>query len=335
MNSEPASLDRRLLALLHATRDEGDDSARAGLNRLLRDDPAARAAMARLLVDEQALVHTLRDRDIAALLDAVPSESSSVPPASSDRRRPRPRRPWPPLWAAAAGLAFGAFGSSMVYGYIAQQREFVHVTPVEVFDPGFEDSEAAFDTNLPHAPGQWGVNAASVSVTAENGVRPLVGERMLRLGPRDEAERIRTSRAYQMIDLRPLSAAASGDSAEIRVTASFAAARGDASARYRIHAVILAVPPESANRDFWEQAEELGAVSISRNFNVPPGEDRWHTHSLRVPVPPEAKTLVLVLGALPPEDPAAEAEAHYLDDVRVDLLGLSPARPQQLSDGQH
>jgi len=109
MNPPRPALDRRLLELLHAARDQGDTAARAELNALLRTDPAARAAVARLLVDEFALSSRLREDELVALLDhdkvlpfasAAPSSSASAVPSPSHHRS------WW-AWAAAALCVLG------------------------------------------------------------------------------------------------------------------------------------------------------------------------------------------------------------------------------------
>lgn len=93
--ADPQAGGLRLLELLAAFRDHGDERARASLNDLLRVDPVARATMVRLLVDEQALMHRLRQDDIVALL-----QPGSTP--ASPRLLARSPRRFPLGWLAAA-----------------------------------------------------------------------------------------------------------------------------------------------------------------------------------------------------------------------------------------
>ena len=105
MNPPNPALERRLLELLHAARDEGDTAARTELNALLRSSPDARATVARLLVDEFALSSRLRDDELIALLDnAAPLPFASPFPETS---APRHSSLW--TWAAAAAVALGFF----------------------------------------------------------------------------------------------------------------------------------------------------------------------------------------------------------------------------------
>lgn len=273
--------------------------------------------MARLMVDEQALIQHLRDDSLLSILESRPPKPANKPRWYA----------WRPLTAAAAGLVFGALCSTVVYGFISQSQTAIHETPISVFDPGFENPSARLDRGLPHQAGEWGVNAESTIVTAENGVQPAEGQRMLRLHPRDPAEKNRVTQAYQLIDLRTLPSAEAIGLAELRLTASFAAARRDSSARYRVQAIVLAQPPDQVYEGFWEKAEEQGSVSISQKFSVPPSKpdtSPWNTISLKVPLPPAAQTLAIILGAMPPENDVQEPTVHYLDAVRVDLLTPQP-----------
>ena len=313
MNSDSTSLDHRLLALLQAVRDMHDDSARATLNELLRNDAAARAAMARLLVDEQALINRLRDDGIVSLLDPAPSAG----PAKVVRF---PRWfSWRPLTAAAAGIVIGMFCTSVVYGFVA--RRVVKLVPMAVYDPGLENAEAIMDKGVPHGAGQWGADSATV-VTAENGVQPQEGKRMLRLEPIPPEKNVKNhaSRVYQVLDLRSLPRLGVTGDAVVLVTASFFAANADVKSRYLIRAFALNETPEQATQGFWPKSQDDGVVSVAQRFETAPGNRGWHTFSLKMPLPRGAQSLVFILGAGPAEDASAETSPHYLDDVRVSVI---------------
>jgi hypothetical protein len=64
---------------------------------------------------------------------------------------------------------------------------------------------------------------------------------------------------------------------------------------------------------------------VSQRFDTKPGDPGWHTFSMKLRLPPGSKTLVLILGAVPPEDVAHQAFVHYLDEVQVSLI--SPQVP--------
>ncbi len=235
---------------------------------------------------------------------------------------------WRPLTAAAAGIVFGMFCTSMVFGFVSHRLAVSRKLPLAVYEPGMENADIVFDDGLPHQIGQWGVDAATV-VSAENGVQPREGNRMLRLEPipREKEVKNHTSRVYQVLDLGSLPMRGIVDDAEVKVTASFHAANGDVASRYLIRAVALSETPEQATRDFWSKTENDDVVSVSQRFDAPSGERGWHTFSLKIPLPRGMQSLVFILGAAPPENESAEASVHYLDDVHVSVLTSQATLP--------
>ena len=231
---------------------------------------------------------------------------------------------WRPLTAAAAGIVFGMLCTSVVFGFV-NQRVAVKEVPLLDFDAGLEDATQTLQDELPDRVGQWGMDQASV-VAAEGHVLPLQGERMLRMEPIPPQRPVKnhTSRAYQMLDLRSQPVAMLNGQTEAEVTASFCAANSDLSSRYLIRAIALDEAPETATKNFWSKVESDGVVSESQRFDTQPGKSGWHTFSLKLRLPPGSKTLVLVFGAMPPEDTSRPAFVHYLDDVQVTLLTPQP-----------
>jgi len=321
MNHDSDSLDHRLLALLHAVRDDHDASARVTLNDLLRNDASARAAMARLLVDEQALIHRLRDDGIVSLLDPAPSgvREKGLLPAHP--------YPWRPLTAAAAGIVFGMLCTSVVYGFVVQQTGAVKQVSLPVFDAGLEGIKP-LDTGLPHNLNEWGVRSATI-VPAENGVSPLEGRHMLRMEPiliNEEDENL-YSNACQVLDLRSMPEDGVSGATEVRVSASFHASPDGMKSRYVIRVVALDEPPETATKDFWSKTENEGVVSLVQRFQLAAGESGWHSFSVKMPLPQSAQSLVIMLSATSPAGAELPAPVSYLDDVRVILFASPETRP--------
>lgn len=321
MNSNSESSDHQLLALLQSVRDAQDDSARAELNELLRNNPSARAAMARLLVDEQALISRLRDDSIVSLLEPAMVGRSPAPARSTGWR------PWRPLTATAAGLLLGMFFSSVVFGFVATRIGVVKRMPLAFHSPGFEDTSLILDDGLPHRAGQWGADSAAV-VLEEYGVQPAEGQRMMRLEPipRQKDVKNHASRAYQVVDLRSL-VIPNNEEAEVQMTASFFASNSDIAATYRIRGVTLNEIPDQAMKEFWSKTDNDDAVSVSQKFETLPGDRRWHTFSVKMPLQHGAKTLVLIFAAMPPGDMSSEGSVHYLDDVQVSVFTSPQSLP--------
>ena len=262
-------------------------------------------------------------------LDAALRKEAEGEPIPTQHPVPKPTYwlQWRPLWAAAAGLVIGMFCTSVVYGFVAPRLGVVKRMLLPVFDPGLEGLKR-LDTGLPHGVDEWGVRSARI-VSAENGVRPLQGQRMLRmeptlLGKQDERH---YSHAYQVLDLRSLPLDAVSGTVEIQVTASFCAPQSKVKARYLIRAVALNEPPGTATDGLWSKAEDAGVVSLTQRFETEAGDSDWHPFSVKMPLPHSAQSLVIMLSAISPKDETTEAPVRYLDDVHVSLLTSTTALP--------
>lgn len=303
--------------LIRRCRDgEASTEELAQLNYSLREDTDFRQAYVRYINVDVAL---------SAVAKVLPMPEEPMTPS-------RPSRSawlsWRPLTAAAAGIVFGMFCTSVVFGYVAQRAALMKKIPLAVFDPGFEDVEPPLDDGLPKRVGQWGVDSARL-VPAENGVQPLEGEHMLRLEPipREKQVKNHTSRVYQLLDLRAQPQEILAGDAEVQVTASFFVTRHDFNSRYLIRVIALDEPPETATTEFWSKTERDDVVSVSQRYDRMPGDGGWQTCSLKIPLPRGAKTLVFILGAMPLEDASVQASVHYLDDVQVSLLAPDAKLP--------
>lgn len=277
--------------------------------------------------------------DAALRHAATALQAETAPPV---RNHPKERTPdttrrlwlqWRPLTAAAAGIVLGMFCTSVVYGFVVRQQA-VRVLPLPVFEAGFEKPHLVIGDGEPKAVREWSGERASV-VTAENGVTPVEGVRMSRIGQNvpGQPEKMPLARLYQMIDLSTVPAGTWDDEAEVKVEAAFCAADEGQQARFRIRAFALAEPPEDAARDFWPrvhssllQDDDL-TVSSAQWFPVKPGQKGWHRFSLKLPLPRGTRTLVVLFGAGHARNSAESPNSFYLDDVRVTLLSRQGPLP--------
>lgn len=292
-------------------------------------DEETRHLEASLKADDELADLYLRHIELEVSLEAQASSAQItrellITPSEPVTRRSTSWYAWRPLTAAAAGIVFGMLCTSMVFGFVNQRAEMKRM-PLSVFDAGLEDQKQILKDGLPDRSGQWGMDDARV-VAAEEHVRPLQGESMMRLEPipREESVKNHTSRAYQVLDLRSQPLAMMRGEIEADVSASFCASNSDSASRYLIRVIALDEAPETATKGFWSKVESDGVVSESQRFDTLPGESGWHTFSMKLRLPPGSKTLVLIFGAVPPEPPSQPAFVHYLDDVQVSLLTSEP-----------
>ena len=285
------------------------DTERAELNAWLKADAANLRRFTEAVMFEQQIrtaAHATAEQHAAADFD----------PAIV-HLKPRSRwLQWRPLMAAAAGLVIGLFSASMVFGFVVQ-RGVEKRTPLAVFAPSFENAQMPLANGFPGGPGQWSGDAARV-VAAENGVSPKEGKFMLRMEPMSKG----VPRIYQVLNLQSLPSGAGGESREIEVSASFAAADANASVRYVIRAFAVTEAPENLDAALVDPREEAIAL-VTRGMDVMPGTKGWQTFSVKIQVPRAARSLVLFFGVRTP-DKAARTSPHYLDDVRVSLITPPP-----------
>jgi hypothetical protein len=290
-----ADQQKRLFQLFAAKSDDSiTEAEHEELTQALRDDAEARRLW---------FVHQDVELGLRTQLKAVPL------------KQPNPKQwlQWRPLTAAAAGIVFGMFCTSVVFGFVAQ-RGFEKKTPLAVEQPSFEDAQMPLAKGFPDAAAHWGGDAAQV-VTAENGVRAKEGKFMLRLeaSPRGSPRFV-----YQVLDLTSLPSSAGGEMREIEISASFAAADVESSMRCMLRAFAVSEAREHLDAAWIEHRDEAMA-SASRGLDVTPESQGWKTLSLKIQVPRAARSLVLFFGVRTPDKTLPKA-AHYLDDVQVSLI---------------
>ena len=283
----------------------------AVLQELLRRD-----ANARRLLRDLAMVDTKLEQlasDAAAPMNHATSDRTSASPAQGRLLWLN----WRPLTAAAAGIVFGMFCTSVVFGFVVQ-RGFEKKTPLALVQPSFEEAQVPLVNGFPDASARWGGDEARV-VMAENGVQPKAGKFMLRLEPAAKGSpRI----IYQVLDLTSLPPVADGQMRQIEVAASFAPADASASVRYFIRAFAVAESREELDAAWIDRRDEALSSALIGLDGVP-GDQAWQTFGLRVQVPPTARSLVLFLGMRTPDKSQPRA-ANYLDDVQVSLIEPQP-----------
>lgn len=252
-------------------------------------------------------------------IDTALRQEAAGQPMPTRVTAPKPTRwlTWRPLTAAAAGIVFGMFCTSVVFGYVVQ-RGWEKKTPLAVVQPSFEDAQIPLAKGFPDASAHWGGDEAQV-VTAENGIQAKQGKFMLRMeaSPRGSPRFV-----YQVLDLASLPSSSGSEMREIEISASFAAADAESAMRYIIRAFAVFEARENLDAAWIDHRDEAIA-SASRGLDVMPGSKGWQTMGLKIQVPRAARSLVLFFGTRTPNKTLPQA-AHYLDDVQVSLIEQQP-----------
>ncbi len=229
---------------------------------------------------------------------------------------------WRPLAAAAAGIVFGMFCTSVVFGIVGQHG--VKKTPLAMLQPSFEDAQMPLAKGFPPAPALWTGDVAKV-VPRENGVTPEDGHHMLRLETTTYGKPVLFPRLYQIIALPPSGRALR----EIEVSASFASADPDSSPHYTVRAYAVNEAPERLGPDWfarhWFIQRDESIASAETCFENPLGNAKWQSIGLRMQVPGKARCLVVFFGVKNHAKSQAR-KPHYVDAVQVSFVE-SPSIP--------
>ena len=321
-SSSHRSLEQRLLHLLQAVRDTHDTSARAELNTLLRENAEARSTMARLMVDEQALINRLRDDSIVALLEPAPAAETLTPLRTSTRWFA-----WRPLTAAAAGIVFGMFSASMVFGFGVRSLERV----VSILQESFESGPAPLVTGIPQELNLWCGDESELVETYE-GVKPAQGKKMVRVLRSDFEGRVSSKPSQhgdlmRVVDVRPFLREANGGEVVMTVSALFNAAPFPEAERYDGVVTLYALGQLGSTEE--NLYEDALALSHGECRSLDRDPSRWQSASTRFLLPTGTEFVMLKLSfrrmpkgsdvqsSLP--DPVIFA-GHFVDDVRASVI---------------
>ena len=277
----------------------------AQLESCLREDADFRLTYVRYLNLDVAL---------SAVAKPVPKPETTV---TSSLPRRNVWLSWRPLTAAAAGIVFGMFCTSVVFGFVGQHHG-VKKTPLAVLQPSFEDAQMPLARGFPPAASLWTGDVSKV-VPAENGVTPKDGHHMVRLETNVHGKSILFPRLYQIIPLPPSGSALR----EIEVSASFTSADPDSSPHYTVRAYAVNEAPERLGPDWfarhWFIQRDESIASAETGFENPPGNAKWQSISLRMQVPGKARCLVVFFGVKNQAKSQAR-KPHYLDAVQVSFV---------------
>lgn len=320
-SSSHRSLEHRLLHLLQAVRDTQDTSARAELNALLRENGEARSTMARLMVDEQALINRLRDDSILALLEPASAAEPSLPTRSRWFA-------WRPLTAAAAGLVFGMFFTSGVFGVGVARRSLEKV--VSLLQEGFESGPAPLLKGMPQEASLWSGDFSEIVETYE-GVKPALGTKMARVLRSDFEGKTSSKPSLQgdlmrVVDVRPFLREANGGEVVITLSALFNAVPFPDAERYDGMVYLYALGQLGCTEESLLEDSLAHSHGGCRPLDRDPAA--WQRASARLLLPPGTE-MVLLKVSFSPVPASSESQSplpdhvtfagHFVDDVRASV----------------
>ena len=320
-SSSPRSLEYRLLRLLLAVRETQNPSARAELNMLLRENAEARPIMARLMVDEQALISRLREDGIVELLE----------PARTPKPAPRIRMRWfarRPIMAMSAGILFGLFGASVLFGFgvVGLSSEKV----MTILQESFENGSVISVKGVPQKPDQWSGDF-SQTVGENQGIKPAHGAKMIRMLRSDydgatPMERTHQGDLMRVIDVRPFLNSINNGEVMVSSSAVFNAVSYPETERYD-GAVYLYALGELGSTETTLLKESLAhSYALSRSLDKDPAT--WEKATTRLHLPAGTEYVIVKISVrrwpIEKEDPAslpnpATFNGHYVDDVRTSI----------------
>ena len=318
--ASPRTLEHRLLRLLQAARDTQDASARAELNMLLRENAESRLIMARLMVDEQALISRLRDDVIVELLEPTRAQQTTPPMRSRWLA-------WRPLTAVAAGILFGLFGASMVFGVGGRWTEKV----TSLFRESFETGPAPSMTGVPQQLNQWSGDFSEL-VGEQQGIKPAHGTKMIRMLRADfEGKSVTKLNTYgdlmKIVDVRPFTRETNGGEVVFSASALFNAATFPDAERYDGVVTLYAVDEIGSTENnllknsLAHTCNGLG-LSLDRNPTT------WESATARLQLPAGTHFVILKVSVrrMPKnKEPLSTLpnpitfSGHFVDDVRASI----------------
>jgi hypothetical protein len=227
--------------------------------------------------------------------------------------------PWRPWIAAAAGLAFGIFGASMVWAYALPMANRTAERTVSVLTEGFERANLPPPRGFPRQANEWSGDL-SAPVPAESGVTPVEGDRMARLEQVSPGAR-KFSYAWRILDLAEHSAPSAAETRKVEVSAAFHTAGEARPLRYQIRLAAFSQEPGEV-RQIWNNEPVLFDTvlqHVGRNVRVGADDPGWEVVQASMEIPAGTRSLLISLAASE-ADPASAPKNHYLDDVRVRLV---------------
>lgn len=298
--------------------DELDHLIHHCLEGYLSDSEAARLS-ALLEISAEARERYWATASVHGLLEDSLQQASLRVISGQETRAQNPAArwfQWRPLTAAAAGLAFGIFGASMVWAYALPMASRAVERTVSVLSEGFEKADLTPSRGFPRQANEWSGDV-SAPVTAESGLAPIEGDRMARLEKAASSAR-RFSYAWRILDLAEHSALDEAETRKVEVTAAFNTAGEARPLHYQIRLAAFSQEPGGVRRIWNHEPVLFDTVlqHVGRNVITSADQPGWQTVQASMELPPGTRSVVISLAAGAADDEPPPG-SHYLDNVRV------------------
>ena len=234
---------------------------------------------------------------------------------------------WRPLTAAAAGIVFGMFSASMVFGFGVRSLEKV----VSILQESFESGPAPLVAGIPQELNVWCGDESELVETYE-GVKPAQGKKMVRVLRSDFEGRVSSKPSQhgdlmRVVDVRPFLREANGGEVVMTVSALFNAAPFPEAERYDGVVTLYALGQLGSTEE--NLYEDALALSHGECRSLDRDPSRWQSASTRFLLPTGTEFVMMkmsfrrmpkgsdVQSSLP--DPVIFA-GHFVDDVRASVI---------------
>jgi hypothetical protein len=270
-------------------------------------------------------------RDYLAYARVEAGLSSKVRPKLVKTAPPNRWLTWRPLAAAAAGIVFGMFCTSVVFAYVAPSLGKV----LTLLQDSFESGPAPEVTGLPKEIGEWSGDFTEV-VGEQLGVKPPNGKKMLRFLRADYEGKSRPEGSYicdvyHLVDMRTYREHFADGSAVVQFSAEFYAPVMSAEGSYGADQVQVYACDEKTARAVLREGRginEKNVMAMAKNGRRlgDSTDGTWQRISVEMRVPPKTEFLFLHIAASRPSvsNVPASFEGRYVDGVRLSLGRRAP-----------
>jgi hypothetical protein len=234
---------------------------------------------------------------------------------------------WRPLTAAAAGIVFGMFCTSVAFGFGARSVEKV----LSLLQESFEGGPAPLVTGMPQEVNLWSGDYSEI-VERYEGVKPKDGTKMVRVLRSDYEGKTSSKPSLQgdlmrVVDVRPfLREANGGGEVVITLSALFNAAPFPEAEHYEGAVTLWALGPQFPTEENLMDDALAHSVGLCRPLDRDPAT--WQSTSTRLLLPPGTERVLLKVAFTPvpasgeslsPLPDHVTFAGHFVDDVRASV----------------